>query len=96
MTGAICRSRRLKQRRWALLVGEWLATRGWEALADEAHTAEVQIVWKEEDGNIEGAKDAIAARSWQLSQGLRPVVELDPDDRKFAVDVVISANGRFG
>jgi hypothetical protein len=65
MTGAICRSRRLKQRRWALLVGEWLATRGWEALANDAHTAEMQIVWKEEDGNIEGTKDAIATRSLQ-------------------------------
>lgn len=39
--------------------------KGMGGVADEAHTAEMQIVWKEEDGNIEGTKDAIATRSLQ-------------------------------
>jgi hypothetical protein len=46
---------------------------GWRVIGDdwrrgdggEAHTAEMQIVWEEEDGNIEGVKGAIATRSWQ-------------------------------
>jgi len=65
----------------------------------ETHTLqEMQMVSDSEgeDGNIKGAKDAIAARSWQWGQGLRSAVELDPDDRKFVVDVVISASNRFG
>jgi hypothetical protein len=36
---------------------------GGKGMFGEAHTAEMQIVSEEEDGNIEGAKGAIAARS---------------------------------
>jgi hypothetical protein len=39
--------------------------KGMRGVAGEAHTAEMQTVWKEEDGNIEGTKDAIATRSLQ-------------------------------
>jgi hypothetical protein len=38
---------------------------GMEGVAESAHTAEMQTVWKEEDGNIKGTKDAIATRSLQ-------------------------------
>ena len=45
------------------LASDWRLGDG--GVADEAHTAEMQMVSEEEDGNIEGVKGAIATRSWQ-------------------------------
>jgi hypothetical protein len=65
MTGAICRPKRSQATKMGAFGWRVVGGKGMRGVAGEAHTAEMQTVWKEEDGNIEGTKDAIATRSLQ-------------------------------